>query len=154
MLINSSIAIILTLINAIIIKRSNRKRKYGIFPGRISLILISLLSSYYFTVIIVNTTNQSLPVLVKHKKEEALEIYQKELNEYINNYNTKEKNLATHFKYIHYLYSAVIIQGFIALLLAIYGLITIPRRRKFYWIISISYVLVLSILVIGNWLLE
>lgn len=143
------IPVILITLNFIFISRSNRKRRYGVFPGRITLLLISITTIYYFSVLIFNGI-QPAPSLKKQRKGTSLEVYQKELNQYLNQYNKREENLNTHLKYVNYLYKSSVIQGLIAFVFSLYGLATEPRRRRFYWITTASYAVSLSLVLIEH----
>ena len=145
------IILILLLSNFILVNRSKRKRKFGIYPGRLTVAILSVVSLYCFFVII-TSTNQAAPIFKKGKKESSLIVYQNELNNYMKSYNEKEKGLTKQLKNIRYLYLSLIVQLFIALILSVFGLITVPRRKRFYWITTISYVLGLSVILIGDWL--
>lgn len=122
----------LIIINLYFIYKSNRKRKYGIFPGRISIIITSIFCIYYFIIVVMSTNNQIPKTPPKKKTEISYEEYQKELNEYWNAYAKRENKLSIHFSILQQIYFATTVQMGIGLVCCIYGLIMIKSRKNFY----------------------
>lgn len=141
------IPILLIIVNFYFIYKSNRMRRYGIFPGRISIVLTSALCIYYFLVVFSISNNQLPKVPPKKKAEISNDTYQKELNEYWEAYAKKENKFSFHFNILQELYYATAVQIGISLICSAYGLITIKRRRDFY-IITTGMFLVAIILAI------
>jgi len=150
MLIKIIIIVFIFFINFYFIRKSNRKRRYGLIPGWISISLTTLVGISYF-IIIITSTQKPIPEMSNKKKgESALNQYQEELQVYMQHYNEREKKISTYLKFVDYLYFSAIVQFSLSWILGIYGLVMMDRRKLFYTYITIAYTIALLAAIFGK----
>ncbi len=146
------VGICLIAVNLYYIRRSHRKRKFGIFPGKISFFVIgSFLAYCIFTF---------YPSSALSSQEEYNNVIAMSdgTSEYTGIPYEKAKadadmRINTLIPGVHFLLNAVVIQLGIGVSAAFFGLLTIPKRRSFYYLCLTLYAAGFIIVAVSNRLL-
>ena len=145
------ITLLLLTLNLPFLMWSNRKRKYGIYPGWISILTFIVLLGYYSSVIIFNSETERPTVKSFTKGDKGVLEYNKSIAKYAENNFKSEQKIAHYLSFVPYLFLATKIQCFIALILSIYGLLIVNNRNQFYWTLIFVYTGVLPALFLAEW---
>jgi hypothetical protein len=144
----SLLIILLLAINFYLVHRSNRKRKYGVYPAWISSVLTAMFTLYALYIFY-----PSHPVLTDSAAETA-DISSSDYAAQSDSYAFQRTKLEEEARInslspaLTILTKAVVIQYIIGILSALYGLIAIKGRKKFYFVCCSGYVLGFSLLFI------
>ncbi len=139
------VTLILLTLNLVLLYRSNRKRKYGIYPGWISIVIFVLFAGYYESGLIINSNFERPSVKNYRKNVEGSIKYRKSMSDYEYKNLQIEQKISEHRNYLTYFYIAAKIQCIIAICFSIFGLLFVTGRNKFYWIITSIYAVVISV---------
>lgn len=130
---------------------SNRKRKYGIYPGWISILTFVLLLGYYSSVMIMNSRAEPPAVKSFKKGTAGMQAYNKSMLDYGQKNIEAEQKIAQYLNYVPNFFLAVKIQCFIAFSFSIFGLLYVSNRNRFYWMLILIYTIVLTTLFFAEW---
>jgi hypothetical protein len=126
--------LLLIIPNFLFIRRSNRKKRYGIFPGRISIgmtiLLLIMWGIIHFS--FHGTTQPTLGTFAKGSH--AVERYQDARSQYERDQEEDEERLQSLSPYFSVGLLVLKVQFFIAVSCIIFALATVSGRNRFYYV--------------------
>ena len=140
-----SFTLIVLIFDVLLILKSKRKKKYGVYPGFGTLTLIGIICVLIFYVFYsAPTSERPLRYQYQHKKYGG-ELYEIALKNYQVEELENMARLESSKPYFSLLFRCLKIQLFIGLALSIYGKVMTTRRDLFYLISISSYAIVLAV---------
>lgn len=154
MFLNIFIIASLIAINLFLIIRSDRKKKYGIYPVWISAVVFASLLGYYVIGNLIYI-NPERPALTKTKNSyKGLYNYEKKTKGYLYLNEKVEKNIVEYLKYNSYFFVAAKTQCLIAFIFSLIGLLFVEGRKNFYILTTISFLVLIPVLICLDYILN
>jgi hypothetical protein len=131
--------------DVVIVYRNNRKRKFGIFPGYFTLILLFITGLFWFYTAFLNTTfDKPLPKSFK-KDKIGYALYDEEQSKYAYKQEDAKRQIRASKPMLFLLLDGIKIQCIIALAFSLLGRMTVSGRNSFYHFLIVLYLAALGL---------
>jgi hypothetical protein len=128
-----------------LVYRSNRKRKFGIYPGMNTLLLLAV-TGLFWTYTLFTNMELNKPVAAAYKKNQmGYVLFDQAENKYALEAAEASREILKSRTVLFSLLARVKLQCFIALGLAILGRILVSRRNNFYHFLILLYIVALGL---------